>query len=66
MKGGKVRGEEWGSVCSPDQRAAMLLHPHNNRTTSFFKNETDQSDGPIQTYSSHFAVRSGAHRKHCL
>lgn len=36
MKGGnRGEGEKWGAVCSPDQRAAMLLHPHTNRTTGW-------------------------------
>lgn len=67
---GQIRGKDrevrrWGAVCNLDQRAAMLLHPHTDRTTRRSNFKVKQTNQTL-TYSSLFAVRSGAHREYCL
>lgn len=61
-------GEEMRNGLRPTPESCHAVTPSHqeNHQMVWFPTEMNQSDGQTQTYSSHFAMRSGAHREHCL
>lgn len=68
--GGNKKGGGGGRGCRVLARTRELpccyTHSPTEPSDGLFQFEMDQSDGQTQTYASFFAVRSGAHWKHCL